>query len=206
MGGLGIASILAGVYFVYSGYRNVSPIKTIQLALQNPSQVRQIFANRANVIDPGAASTNTVNTTSNTDSSTGSQTQTKSGSSVVSFAKSQIGKPYIFGGVGNPGWDCSGLVQAALATVGVNVAHSATAQYLSTQGKFVRNGDGSKPSLKNLSALVPGDIVFPYAPNLGDVGHVGIYSGNGNFVEAAKPGTNVREIPLYALYDAKRFM
>jgi cell wall-associated NlpC family hydrolase len=162
-------------------------------------------AGRGSVIDSQAGSATQANPSAYVTSTGATTTAAGSGSSIVTFARNQIGRPYIFGGTGNPGWDCSGLVQAALATVGVNVAHHATAQYFSTLGKPVRNSDGSKPSIKNVSSLVPGDIVFPYPPTGGDVGHVAIYSGNGNIIEAAKPGTNVREIPLYALYDAKRF-
>src|SRR5699024_6947903 len=33
--------------------------------------------------------------------------------SVLDFARAQIGKPYIWGGTGPDGYDCSGLVQAA---------------------------------------------------------------------------------------------
>lgn len=205
MGGLGAVMILSGVWFAYAGYKNISPIKTIQAIIQDPGHARQIVAGRSMVIDPAAGSGS--GSTSSTATTTGTPTQNVvSGSAIVDFGRSQIGKPYILGGTGNPGWDCSGLVQAALAKVGVNVAHHATAQYFSSAGTFVRGGDGSKPSLSNVSMLKPGDIVFPYAPNAGDVGHVGIYSGNGKFIEAAKPGTNVREIPLYALYDAKRFI
>lgn len=207
MGGVGIAMVLTGVWFTYSGYKNVAPLATLKAILQDPTRVRQIVADRKQVLDPGAGSGSSSTTSTNKTTSTGTPTTpTNTGSAAVDFARAQIGKPYIFGGTGNPGWDCSGLTMAAMATVGVKLTHSATAQYFSGQGKFVRNPDGSKPSLANVSSLKPGDLVFPYPPTGGDVGHVGIYSGGGKFVEAAKPGTNVREIPLYALYDAKRFI
>jgi cell wall-associated NlpC family hydrolase len=204
MGSLGVVMIIAGTYFAYSGYKNIAPLATLKTILQDPTHARQIVADRGSLLDPGTGgSTSTTSATT----STGNPTPpVASGSVVVDFARAQIGKPYIFGGTGNPGWDCSGLAQAALAKAGVTVSHHATAQYFSGAGKFVRNGDGSKPSLANVSALKPGDLIFPYAPAAGDVGHVGIYSGNGKFIEAAKPGTNVREIPMYALYDAKRFV
>jgi cell wall-associated NlpC family hydrolase len=207
MGALGIVMVVSGVWFAYSGYKNLAPLGTLKTILQDPGHARQIVADRTLVLDPGAGSGGTATTSSSSATATGTPTQNLTGgAAIVGFAKSQIGKPYIFGGTGNPGWDCSGLAQAALATAGVTVSHHATAQYFSSQGKFVRNPDGSKPSLKNVSSLKPGDLIFPYAPTGGDVGHVGIYSGNGNFIEAAKPGTNVREIPMYSLYDAKRFV
>jgi cell wall-associated NlpC family hydrolase len=217
MGGLGAALIASGVWFTYCGIANVAPIRTLVNIIQNPGAARQIIKDKANKIDPlgsTAASTAAKNSSGQViapqTTGTGAnafQYSGKSGATIVSFARAQIGRPYIFGGTGNPGWDCSGLVQGALSAVGVSVPHSATAIYISSKGKVVKNPDGSAPSLKNLSALVPGDIVFPYQPLItGDVSHCGIYSGNGNFIEAAHKGTNVREIKLYAITGAKRFV
>ena len=208
MSGLAFSLLGVGAYLAYCGYSNVAPVQTLTAILQNPGNARAIVANKKYKIDPLGGTSNSVMPAAVNAAATtpGSVTNTTGTGGIVAFARTQIGKPYIFGGTGNPGWDCSGLTMAALNQIGVSVPHSATAQYLSSKGKFVRNGDGTKPSLKNLDALQPGDIVFPYAPLPGgDVGHVGIYSGNGNFIEAAHPGTNVREIKLYSLFDAKRF-
>src|SRR5207253_3001246 len=47
----------------------------------------------------------------------------------VSFALAQLGTPYIWGGEGPGGFDCSGLVQAAYAAAGINLPRTAQEQY-----------------------------------------------------------------------------
>jgi NlpC/P60 family len=54
------------------------------------------------------------------------------------WAKTQAGKPYIYGGTGPNGYDCSGLVYAAYKRVGFTLPR--TTQGMLTSGKFGRNG------------------------------------------------------------------
>jgi len=195
---------ITGLWFVYAGVTNHAPIKTITAILQDPGNARNIIRNKQYLIDP-TAGTGTAPITPYTPTGlqavpvSGTPTVNASGASIVAFARAQIGKPYIYGGTGNPGWDCSGLVQAALKTVGVDVPHSALLQLTSTKGKII------SASTKDVSKLLPGDIIFPAAlpETLGN--HVAIYSGNGNIIEAAYPGTNVRERAIYSFLTAKRF-
>jgi cell wall-associated NlpC family hydrolase len=91
---------------------------------------------------------------------------------VLAFALSQVGKPYRFGGTGNGGWDCSGLVSAAYRRAGVSLPHSANA--IGGQGRAVPAGQWQ-----------PGDVI--HSP-----GHVALYLGNGLMVEAANPRAGVR--------------
>lgn len=46
----------------------------------------------------------------------------------VRFACSQLGKPYVWGGNGDPGFDCSGLTRAAYAAAGVGIPRTAQTQ------------------------------------------------------------------------------
>jgi cell wall-associated NlpC family hydrolase len=39
----------------------------------------------------------------------------------VEFACAQLGKPYVWGGDGDPGFDCSGLTKAAYAAAGITI-------------------------------------------------------------------------------------
>ena len=41
--------------------------------------------------------------------------------SAVAAARSKLGQPYALGGTGDGGWDCSGLVQWAMAQAGVTL-------------------------------------------------------------------------------------
>ena len=97
----------------------------------------------------------------------------------VRFAMSFLGVPYVWGGAGPNGFDCSGLVQYVYARFGVSVPHYAAAQ--------VQMG-----TPVSLGALEPGDLVFFGTPVPGGVHHVGMYVGKGLFVEAPHTGDVVR--------------
>ncbi|WP_327115818.1 C40 family peptidase [Streptomyces sp. NBC_01341] len=105
-----------------------------------------------------------------------SSSATGSAASVVAFAQSQVGDAYVSGGTGPNSWDCSGLVQAAFRTVGVDLPR--VSQDQSTAGTQV--------SLDNLQ---PGDIL--YWGGAGSAYHVGIYVGGGQFVGAQNSSTGV---------------
>ena len=185
--GFSVTLAITGSWLTYCSVRNVAPIKTLAAIIKTPANARQIISNRYYPLD-GAPGVNPSGAPSMITSST-------AGAQIVAFARNQIGKPYIFGGTGNPGWDCSGLTQAALASVGVKVTHSAAAQLLSPMGKIIK---GSKT---DQSQMLPGDLIFP--DFVGD--HVGIYSGNGKIIHAPKPGSTVQEIPIWAVATVKRF-
>jgi cell wall-associated NlpC family hydrolase len=99
----------------------------------------------------------------------------------VAFARSQLGKPYIWGASGPSSYDCSGLVMAAYRRAGVWLPRVSRAQW------------HAGPRV-GLGSLAPGDLVF-FAYNTGDPGsihHVGIYVGGGAMVEAPYSGARVR--------------
>lgn len=105
----------------------------------------------------------------------------------IAFAAAQIGRPYVWGGTGEPGYDCSGLTQAAYEYAGINLPRVATAQYRM----------GEKVELRS---LLPGDLAF-----YGDSAfahHVAIYLGTVRGVpvvlDAPKTGEVVRLDPLTA--------
>ncbi|MDQ1695577.1 MAG: peptidoglycan DL-endopeptidase RipA [Frankiaceae bacterium] len=99
----------------------------------------------------------------------------------VTYAESQIGKPYEWGAVGPDSYDCSGLVMWAYGNAGVTLDHWTGYQWR----------EGARVST---SALRPGDLVFfaTDTSNPDTIHHVGIYIGNGQMVEAPYTGANVR--------------
>lgn len=67
----------------------------------------------------------------------------------LAWAKKQEGKPYIWGGTGPDGFDCSGLVYAAYLHAGVNFGEHRTTYDLLSWGRLVRT---THPQ--------PGDLAF----------------------------------------------
>jgi cell wall-associated NlpC family hydrolase len=191
--GLGVTLAVTGSWLTYCGIKNVAPIQTLVAIVQTPQNARAIIRDRDFMIDELAGDAG-IGAPGGNDGTIGNS-DVGAGNKVVAFARSQIGKDYQFGGTGNPGWDCSGLVQAALKSVGVDVAHGVHAQLISTKGKFIHGRQG------DYSNLLPGDIIFPDL--VGD--HVGIYAGNGKIIHAPKPGSKVSEIPVWGIARVKRF-
>jgi cell wall-associated NlpC family hydrolase len=106
------------------------------------------------------------------------------GSFAVSWALSQVGTPYVWGGeTPGVGFDCSGLVQAAYAVAGVSLPRVAQDQY------------DSSTKLPPGAVLAPGDLVF-FGGGPASIDHVGLYVGvvNGQnvMVDAPHTGADVR--------------
>jgi cell wall-associated NlpC family hydrolase len=93
---------------------------------------------------------------------------------VVAYAMQELGTPYVWGGAAPGGFDCSGLVMWAFAQVGVSLPHSSYAMW----------GYGVPVSVDELE---PGDLVF-----FDGLGHVGLYIGGGQFIEAPHSGAFVQ--------------
>ncbi len=97
----------------------------------------------------------------------------------LSFAAQQLGTPYLWGGTGVGGFDCSGLAQAAFARAGVTLPRVAQDQY------------DAGPPVHAGSPVEPGDLVF-FGDGPSAVEHVGIYVGEGEMIDAPHTGTVVR--------------
>jgi cell wall-associated NlpC family hydrolase len=100
------------------------------------------------------------------------------GRRVVEIALRYLGLPYVWAAAGPDAFDCSGLVMYVFAQVGISLPHFAAAQW--NYGVYVPRDQ-----------LQPGDLVF-----FDNLGHVGIYVGNGDFEQAPQPGDVVRITPL----------
>lgn len=92
---------------------------------------------------------------------------------IVNAAYSQLGVNYVWGGTTpNVGLDCSGLTQYCYAQAGISIPR--TSQEQSAKGKVVTNPE-------------PGDICVS-----NNEGHVAIYIGNGQMIEAPDVGQQVK--------------
>lgn len=112
------------------------------------------------------------------------QVQTTDGlrTAIVSDAKQYIGLPYVWGGEDlTRGVDCSGLVQSVYAQFGINLPRTADEQ----------SHSGVATSISNLTM---GDLVAWQGGWRGPdyVGHIAIYLGNGQILEAPYTGATVR--------------
>jgi cell wall-associated NlpC family hydrolase len=95
-------------------------------------------------------------------------------------ALSKQGSAYVWGGDGPITFDCSGLVKWAFEQAGLpGLPHSAQEQ--ARMGRSVSQ-----------SQLQPGDLVALYSP----ISHIGIYVGNGFYVNAPQSGDVVKVVPV----------
>jgi cell wall-associated NlpC family hydrolase len=97
----------------------------------------------------------------------------------LEFAAAQLNTPYLWGGTGTGGFDCSGLVQAAYRSAGVALPRVAQDQY------------DAGPAVPGGSPVEPGDLLF-FGTGPSGVDHVGLYVGDGEMIDAPHAGALVR--------------
>ncbi|MGZ4700697.1 MAG: LysM peptidoglycan-binding domain-containing protein [Ilumatobacteraceae bacterium] len=105
---------------------------------------------------------------------------------VVAYAYAQLGKPYRFFTAGPDTFDCSGLVMAAYAQIGIPMIHHAASQ--ATMGTAV--DIWSEP-------IKPGDLIFMATHNDPTaISHVGIAVDATHWIHAPAPGDVVSLAPI----------
>jgi cell wall-associated NlpC family hydrolase len=120
----------------------------------------------------------------------------RQGRTAVEWALKQVGKPYVWGGTGPGGFDCSGLVMRAWEEAGVTIPRVTTDQYRA----------GAPVALDDLQ---PGDLLFydtsQYAPGPAPT-HVTMYIGEGRMVNAPSTGKTIRTEPVASDFYGPLFM
>lgn len=176
------------------------------LQLSDTSQVQIAWMDNSHPasLGPYTANSNTVTGIINTIGSTldtlfnktpvqfGSSDNTESSNAkqAVSFALSQVGVPYVYGGTGPNGYDCSGLMYKAWLLAGAQIPRTSEQQF-----------SGLEPvPTTHTENWLPGDLVFyggsGYDGDLANPGHVKMYIGNNQTVEAPYTGQNVTIQPI----------
>lgn len=95
----------------------------------------------------------------------------------------QLGKPYQWGGASPyTGFDCSGLVYYAYKDiVKIPIPRTANEMYHLRDAAPIKKND-----------LEAGDLVFFRINNRGAADHVGVYLGNGKFIQSPRTGSDIR--------------
>lgn len=118
---------------------------------------------------------------------------TKKAAAAVTYAMSQLGKPYVWGAEGPDAFDCSGLMYWAYGKAGVSMMRTSQTQFT------------SQPHVNSKSQLKPGDLVyFNTLPGPGPT-HVGMYIGNGKFVQAPNKNDVVKVSSLNEPYYVQTY-
>ena len=109
---------------------------------------------------------------------------------IVEFAKTQIGKPYVYGATGNNSFDCSSFVQYIFKkTLGITIPRVSAEQSI------------FKPKLHN--NIKKGDLLFFETLEKGRISHVGMYIGNRQFIHASSKSKRVTVSDFTGFYQDK---
>lgn len=179
-----LLSVIVGAYLVDSGVVNRAPLKTFLNVIRNPGAARVALKDSRGT---GFAARTGPGSFSGANGSAQGTVNSPGIAAAIAFATAQIGKPYVWGATGPNAFDCSGLVQQAWKAGGYNLLR--TSQLMAAD-----------PRLKtvNQSDLQPGDLVYP------DLGHVQLYVGNGEVIEAANPTVPIRRVRMWGFFTANR--
>lgn len=121
----------------------------------------------------------------------------KATKTAMSTLMNQIGKPYRWGGSSpRTGFDCSGLVYYAYKdTVKFRIPRTANEMYHLRDAAPI-----DRDELKN------GDLVFFRTRGRGTADHVGVYVGNGKFIQSPRSGQEIQITSLSEDYWQRHYV
>lgn len=133
----------------------------------------------------------TTTTQSAQTTTTQSTTNKVTGEDVVAYAKKFLGYKYIYGAAGPNAFDCSGFTMYVYKHFGYSLSHSSKIQ--ATEGRKVTG------------ELQPGDLLI-FRNGGSQIGHVGIYIGNNQFIHASTSTTGVIISNLSSKYNRDNYV
>ncbi|MCU5654862.1 SH3 domain-containing protein [Bacillus mycoides] len=101
-------------------------------------------------------------------------------SSILAYAKSMQGVPYVWGGTSANGVDCSGYIYHVFKKFGHNISRQSVAGYWS--------------SLPKTSSPQPGDLIYFQNTYKAGPSHMGIYLGGGSFIQSGDKGVAIASL------------
>ncbi|HHT7190196.1 TPA: SH3 domain-containing protein [Bacillus cereus] len=101
-------------------------------------------------------------------------------SSLLAYAKSMQGVPYVWGGTSANGVDCSGYIYHVFKKFGHNISRQSVAGYWS--------------SLPQTSNPQPGDLIYFQNTYKSGPSHMGIYLGGGSFIQSGDKGVAIASL------------
>ncbi|PFL15897.1 peptidase M24 [Bacillus cereus] len=101
-------------------------------------------------------------------------------SSLLAYAKSMQGVPYVWGGTSANGVDCSGYIYHVFKKFGHNISRQSVAGYWS--------------SLPKTSTPQPGDLIYFQNTYKAGPSHMGIYLGGGSFIQSGDKGVAIASL------------
>lgn len=121
----------------------------------------------------------------------------KATKTAMSKLMNQIGKPYHWGGASpRTGFDCSGLVYYAYKDlVKIRIPRTANEMYHLRDAAPIERSE-----LKN------GDLVFFRTQGHGTADHVGVYVGNGKFIQSPRSGQEIKITSLNEEYWQRHYV
>jgi peptidoglycan DL-endopeptidase CwlO len=119
-----------------------------------------------------SSSSSDSSSSSNSKSSNNPAPQSVSGNAVLEIAARYVGTPYVYGGSGPGGFDCSGFTSYVYRQLGISLPRSSGAQR--AVGRVVSRSEAR-----------PGDLIWT-------PGHIAIYAGGNQQIDSPRPGKTIQ--------------
>ncbi len=142
--------------------------------------------------DAGSHATSTRASTQKESTARVTRHTNATGNKVVHLAQGVLGSPYKYGGSSPSGFDCSGLVYYTHSKLGISVPRTTRQQ-------------AQHADTLSLRDVEPGDILF-FKIYGNRISHVGIYTGNNQFIHAPKSGKFVSYASIDDPFWRQRFV